>query len=67
MKQELHITLWHHKDPVFGTDNELKNTLLRSSGTEVAFEITHIDYSLQGLAAARVQVIFQASIVSQSC
>ena len=56
VKQEMHITLWHGDDPVAGPDLGLQQALLDVEGNEVAFEVTHIDYKPNGMAAAKVQV-----------
>jgi len=39
-----------------GANLELQRTLLDALGSEVAFEITHVDYVPRGMAAAKVQV-----------
>uniref|UniRef100_A0A7S3VRB2 Uncharacterized protein n=1 Tax=Dunaliella tertiolecta TaxID=3047 RepID=A0A7S3VRB2_DUNTE len=56
LKEELHITLWHADDPALGPDQELQQCLLAAVGSEVAFEVTHIDFVPQGMAAAKVQL-----------
>jgi len=56
MKEELHVTLWHCEDQTMGANLELQRTLLDALGSEVAFEITHVDYVPRGMAAAKVQV-----------
>ena len=56
LKKEYHVTLWHQSDPVLGPDQQLKQDLLAEEGSQVAFDVTHIDYTPQGAAAAKVQV-----------
>ncbi|KAF5835398.1 hypothetical protein DUNSADRAFT_7483 [Dunaliella salina] len=56
LKDELHVTLWHAEDPALGSDQELQECLLAAVGSEVTFEVTHVDFVPQGIAAAKVQL-----------
>jgi len=52
--------LWHNGDPELGPDEELRQGLVAAVGSQVSFDITHIDYAPHGMAAAKVQVRLRA-------
>ena len=56
LKEELHVTLWHSEDAELGEDAVLRSAVLSAQGSEVVFEVSHVDWEPGGMVAAAVQV-----------